>query len=489
MPIGDLTQIGGAFGNYGLQQQSRQQQQQFETKKYIGEQALKMLQDRAEAGDVQFLNDPDLAKHLKPFIGPQTMEATMPFLQKAAEMNANQNQMKANIAKFAAQLGQTQQRGGTLAPGAIPTLISSGESVGMKPQDLEAAGLRVKQEKTTVPAELNALAQARGYGSYNDAPTKVKSALYAENQKNKVAEAGAIAGARRETPEYAGAIAAARRDPIDDATARAKALADARRESVPDAAARAKALSDARRESTPDAAARAGAIQTAKDKAKSADSAIAPGVSGAPAAPGQLPPVMDFNEWSKNNPTIANDPKMARSEFSKDQAKYKKEVEQIRGIESAKQSALKISDQIVKYMDKEGLTGGGRADTLKAKAYGEFPNVSPAKYQKLYTLLSQLRAAAMPAYMAKGGPRSKAYLDQMTKHLPNPTDNPAFIREQISAFGPFVDTLQDQNRRSIADDFGVSYTPIPSTSEALDKYKKPDGTYDLDAIAKDPSLK
>ena len=132
MPVSDLTNIGSAFGSYGLQQQQRLQQQQFETKKYIGEQALKMLQDRAEAGDVQFLNDPDLAKHLKPLTSAcRMMEATMPFLQKAAEMNANQKQEREeHLARFAAQLGQRQQQGGTLAPNAIPTLVGAGESVG-----------------------------------------------------------------------------------------------------------------------------------------------------------------------------------------------------------------------------------------------------------------------------------------------------------------------------------------------------------------------
>ena len=164
---------------------------------------------------------------------------------------------------------------------------------------------------------------------------------------------------------------------------------------------------------------------------------------------------------------------LARKVFVSEQGKYKNEVKDIRGIESAKQSAVKISDKIVKFMDDEGLTGGGLGATAKAKAFGEFPNLSPPKYQKLYTLLSQLRAAAMPAYLAKGGPRAKSYLDQMTKHLPQPTDNPAFIREQIGAFGPFVDTLQDQNRRSIADQFDIPYTPVPSTSEMLDKYKTP----------------
>lgn len=412
MPISELSQIGSAFGARGLEMQRQQQQQQFETKQYIGQQALKMIDERAAAGDVQFLNDPDLQKHLKPFIGPQTMEALLPFKQKEAEYHANQNQMKANIAKFAAQLGQRQQQGGTLAPNAIPTLVSAGESAGMKPADLESAGLQIKQPKVNVPGELNALAAARGYKSFADAPTKVKGEINAQSQQQKVETAGATAGAKT------------------------------------------------------------AAVDAQKKADESSSAAPQPGPAQPPPAPGTLPPVMDFNQWQQANPSVS-DPKMAKAAFLKDQGAYKKELTQIRGIESAKTAASKIGDNIVKYMDDNGLTGGGLADTAKAKAFGEFPNVSPPKYQKLYTLLSQLRAAAMPAYLAKGGPRSKAYLDQMTKHLPSPTDNPAFIREQISAFGPFVDQLQEQNRRSIADDFGIQYTPAPTIEEKLNAYKVP----------------
>lgn len=146
MPISDLTNIGHAFGTYGLQAQNRLAQQQFANKTKIGEALINQMTEAANNGDVQFLNDPDLPKHVKAFVGPQTMEAMLPALQHAAQLTANRNQMKANIAKFAAQLGQSQQAGTKLAPNAIPTLVSSGESVGMKPNELESMGLRIKPQ-------------------------------------------------------------------------------------------------------------------------------------------------------------------------------------------------------------------------------------------------------------------------------------------------------------------------------------------------------
>jgi hypothetical protein len=426
MPIEELGQIGSAFGARGLKMQQAQQQQQFKNKSYIGEQALKMIDERAAAGDVQFLNDPDLQKHLKPFIGPQTMEALLPFKQKEAEMNANRNQMKANIAKFSAFLGQQQQQGKPLAPNAIPSLVGAGESVGMKPNELESAGLRVKPEKVTEPAELNARAQAAGYNSFKEAPVKVKQQILSAQDANK-----------RESPgEKAAGAAASEKAKID--VQRAEGI-------IP----------------------------------PKADPNAAAGKAEVPPEPGKLPAMLDFNQFQVAHPEYGG--KQAQSLFAQQQRSYKTQQTAVLGIERAKNQAAKIADDITKYMDDQGMNTpdsflGRLTSTATTKAAAAAPNLSPPQYQKLYTKISQLRAAALPSYLVKGSPRSQHYLEGITKHLPNPGDNPGFIREQISGLKPFIEQIQEENRQAIANDFAIPYVPkppAPTPGDELEKYKVP----------------
>ena len=100
----------------------------------------------------------------------------------------------------------------------------------------------------------------------------------------------------------------------------------------------------------------AAALTTAKEQAK-AGALVPTGPTQPPPAPGMLPSTLDEKAFFDNHPGMDAD--SARKVFVSEQGKYKNEVKDIRGIESAKQSALKISDKIVKFMDDEGLTGGG----------------------------------------------------------------------------------------------------------------------------------